>query len=159
MDKISELISKLIDIVKMKKSKYRLLLINTEKQREVITNNENFDKLLELIDNRQKIMNDIDDLDFEFNTIFNELKEITGLDDISKLDYKRYFQLRQLKELVTDILSLGKKIDDIENKNKELLIGNKSKSEKELNVIKHNSKKILSYFATYNKSKFIDKRK
>lgn len=160
MDKISTLINNIVKIAEAKKSKYRLLLINTNKQNEAIKNN-NLDNIIKLIQDKQLLIEQVNKLDDEFIKLFNRIKQESDINDLAELNISKYPNLKRLKLIIEDIVKIGNKINIVENENNKILKQNITNFKRSFSALKKNSKKILAYYghSNYNKARYIDKKK
>lgn len=86
---------------------------------------QSLDRLQELVDEKQKRIEEIDRLDEEFAACLDKLKAAAGIKDLGELDASRFPGARELKQATAEVLSLVEKISSIEKDNsakcKELL--------------------------------------
>jgi archaellum component FlaC len=154
-------VQKLIELSLQKLDAINEIFELTKKQSEII-NEDSADKLQKLIELKQKQIDNIGELDEAFEVYFARLKSTLGIQSIDEIRMTQLQGAAELKQIVTIISEIYKKIQtlEIENKNRTEEIVNKLASE--IRKIKqhkmaNNGYNIASKLP--NTSYFIDKRK
>ncbi|OPJ56046.1 flagellar protein FlgN [Alkalithermobacter paradoxus] len=132
----SDCIEKLIEL---SEKKYILLVEMyeiTKRQREYIKEKDD-NALLDSIEKKQSRIDDINELDKEFYEIYSNIKKSLGVNSIEEISINNYPSLKNLKNKVSEIMSVLGKIDIIDNENKE-------KANEELNKVKNDIKSLRS---------------
>lgn len=111
--KIEKLNSLLSDKKILLEDFYKLTIV----QKKLIENND-IDKLNRIINNKENVIEKINRLDVEFLGIYNNIKEVEDINDLSQLSIEKDY-LVKLKELTSKCEKLMKtiKIQDDENNN------------------------------------------
>jgi hypothetical protein len=156
---------RLVEILQKKKDILLNILDLTRKQTEEITE-DGLDALNKLIDGKQKKIDEIDKLDEEFGVYFQRLKSTLGISrldqlEASKLDAAAAEKAKSLKSLTAEILDVIKsinKLEEINSRKSQELLGEFSKQIRSINQGKkaNNAYKPTPYSAP---SYFVDKKK
>lgn len=151
---------KLIDILKKKHVLLQSILSLTKAQSSQI-NEDAVEKLQKLIDEKQRVIDDINKLDDEFDVYFTRLKANVKINSLDELNAAGIESAKHLKEITAGIINLTMKISEVEKENdqksKELL----NKLGEEIKKV-NQGKKISKTYAskpTNNPAYFIDKKK
>jgi exonuclease VII large subunit len=145
METIDLLIENLITLAIQKKNYYQSIFDLTKEQADAIKNDNNT-KLEEKINSKQDIIEKVDSQDDKFNLIFNKLKEILNVNDLSKIDGSKYPLLKDLQEEIRNINNIGKNIQELEKSNMNNLKNEMEKVKKEIDSIS-NSKRVNKVYA------------
>lgn len=109
-------IQKLTDLSLKKSDSMKKILILTKKQAEVITE-DSIEELQNLIDMKQKLIDDINELDDAFEVFFSRLKSILGIESMEEVRISDYGEVVQLQQAIKTIFETIKGIQNIENEN------------------------------------------
>lgn len=109
-------IQKLTDLSLKKSDSMKKILILTKKQSEVITE-DSIEELQKLIDIKQKLIDDINELDDAFEVYFSRLKSILGIESMEEVHISDYGEVVQLQEAIKTIFQTIKEIQNVENQN------------------------------------------
>lgn len=109
-------IQKLTDLSLKKSDSMKKILILTKKQSEVITE-DSIDELQNLIDIKQKLIDDINELDDAFEVYFSRLKSILGIESMEEVHISDYGEVVQLQRTIKTIFETIKEIQNVENEN------------------------------------------
>lgn len=109
-------IQKLTDLSLKKSDSMKKILILTKKQAEVITE-DSIEELQNLIDMKQKLIDDINELDDAFEVYFSRLKSILGIESMEEVRISDYGEVVQLHQAIKTIFETIKEIQNVENEN------------------------------------------
>ncbi len=109
-------IQKLTDLSLKKSDSMKKILILTKKQAEVITE-DSIEELQNLIDMKQKLIDDINELDDAFEVFFSRLKSILGIESMEEVRISDYGEVVQLQQAIKTIFETIKEIQNVENEN------------------------------------------
>ncbi|EGD47773.1 FlgN family protein [Ruminiclostridium papyrosolvens DSM 2782] len=109
-------IQKLTDLSLKKSDSMKKILILTKKQAEVITE-DSIEELQNLIDIKQKLIDDINELDDAFEVYFSRLKSILGIESMEEVRISDYGEMVQLQQTIKTIFQTIKEIQNVENQN------------------------------------------
>lgn len=119
-----EYIQKLTELSSKKLDGLSKILNLTEKQTEIITE-DNIEELQNNIDLKQQEMDTIDELDQSFEVYYSRLKSMLGVQSIEEIRIAELNGAAGLKQIITSIYDVTKRIQSLENSNnkkvKELL--------------------------------------
>lgn len=151
-------IDKMIELSNSKKTCLGEILELTKKQKTLIEN-DNMEKIEELISSKDKLMKAIDILDIEFLSLYDEIKKTEDVDSLDELNLEKYKNIRQLQEAIGRINKLLKDISIIDKENtrimKESLEGVKSS----LRQVKEVKKAYKGYNYSSGGSILLDEKK
>jgi IMP dehydrogenase/GMP reductase len=153
-----EKIDKLIDITREKNKLLKDMLILTEKQKEQI-DKDSYEGINRSLDEKDRIMKEIDKLDKSFLEIFTEIKREKAIKDISQLDPKLYPNLKELKKAVEEVTSTLSAISLIDKENTKAMREKLESTKKELTKIKAGKKAYKGYNYRFAESMLIDEKK
>jgi hypothetical protein len=120
---VAEYFEKMVKIIAKKKELLKEMLVLTDGQTAAIKS-EALDALNKLIEEKQLRIDIIDKLDSEFTTYFEGLKSAAKVKSLDEINSAAYPEAKQLKEETYEVMSLVKRISEIEELN--------SKASKEL---------------------------
>lgn len=109
-------IQKLTDLSLKKSDSMKKILILTKNQSEVITE-DSIEELQNLIDVKQKLIDDINELDDAFEVYFSRLKSILGIESMEEVRISDYGEIVQLQQTIKTIFETIKEIQKVENQN------------------------------------------
>lgn len=154
-----------------------LILVSKEKQKrlEVIKNltlaqtavakQEDTDDLLEnmvqLINEKQRKMEEISLLDENFNKLYSELDDLIGIGKWQNAKEHPHNQLRELYLILEKNISILREVQSIDIQNTNKMQQNLAQIQQELRKIKQGKKFALGYESTYGgvDSYFVDKKR
>ncbi len=153
-------IERLIDVLKKKHVLLRSILSLTQAQSSQISE-DSIEKLQKLIDEKQRVIEDINKLDDEFNVYFARLKTTLKISSLDELNAAGLEGAKLLKEITAGILKIITEISEMEKTNNEKskeLLGALGSEVKKINQGKRaNNAYALKPMNT--SSYFIDKKK
>ncbi len=101
----------------LKKSKNMKEILNiTQKQSEVITE-DSINELQNLIDLKQKLIDEINELDDAFEVYYSRLKSILGIESMEEVSISKYHEAVRLQQTIKTIFATTKEIQAVENEN------------------------------------------
>ncbi|SHH20939.1 flagellar export chaperone FlgN [Tepidibacter thalassicus] len=164
---IRELINFLIQITQ---KKYNLMneIYEISKMQKIELENNNVDLLLRHVEEKQEKIEEVNELDKKFYSIYIKLKEELGIIDIENIDTKKYPEIKELKNQVGNILDVIKKIDELDKINNNKVKEELDKVKEELNKVRNNKKNLKNgaraykgYNSRYNHAQgvFVDYKK
>ncbi|WIF93906.1 flagellar export chaperone FlgN [Caminicella sporogenes] len=153
-----EKIEKLIELSKEKKKVMENILGTIRLQKRFIEL-ENIDAFLKQDELKQKYITIIEELDYKFCTLFNKLKSDFNIDSIEKIDINKYSRVKNLREVVCQILKLEQEIKTKEFENIQLLKENNNYLSNKFKFMKQGKKAIEKYNVYKNLSKDKKSRK
>lgn len=154
-----ELIKDLELIIEKKYELFYELYEITLNQREDIQNNQG-DHIEVLIENKQKVIDRIDQLDESFLKGYEILRKELQLDALKNIDDRRYPELKNIKFSVEKIMELARQTMELEKANKEQLEEIFQKVKSELKHVNVGKRSLKAYAPTYinNDGIYIDKK-
>lgn len=153
-------IARLLEISNKKYEHLKNILALTQKQAEYIVE-DGVDSLQELIDKKQKVIEEIDRLDEEYSVYFQRFKTGMKISSLSELEASKIAGAGELKEITGKLLAVIQEISGLEQQNRKKANELFSRFGEELNKISA-GKKITSVYtqkAISPPSFFIDKKK
>lgn len=148
---IKQTIDTLIDISKEKEENLKNLLLLTQKQEGYIKNGD-LENLTGSIEQKQLIMEHINQLDIHFLNKYNELRKALGVTSIEDMKLQEYPSLKELKVYISNIMILLKKMEKLDKNNTERLKVDFNKVKEDMKRLKakqQGSKAALSYMKKY----------
>ena len=109
-------IQKLTQLSVKKSENMREILNITKKQSEVITE-DSINELQTFIDLKQKLIDEINELDDAFEVYYSRLKSILGIDSMEELSISKYREAVQLQQIIKTIFATTEEIQSSENEN------------------------------------------
>ncbi|WP_024832783.1 flagellar protein FlgN [Ruminiclostridium josui] len=109
-------IQKLTDLSLKKLDNMKKILNLTKKQFEVITE-DSINELQSLIDLKQKLIDEINELDDAFEVYYSRLKSILGIESMEEVSISKYNEAVKLQQTIREIFDTAKKIQTTENEN------------------------------------------
>jgi len=110
--------NKMTELVSAKKQLLTEMLKLTNAQTPVIKEG-SLDELQKLIEEKQKLIDQIDKLDIGFSNYLEQLKAATGVSKLEEIDVSRYPGAIQLKQATAEVLEIVREISGIEKVNSE----------------------------------------
>lgn len=154
----TENINSLINLSKDKKNMLEEILRQTEKQTDLIINDK-LDEMEILLEEKQKIMNEIDLLDMRFLEIYNDIKSTEKIDSIHHIDINKYSNLKELKNIVKSINSILDKISKLDKENTSKMKESLESVRSNIKNVKNGKKAYKGYNKNYGGSILIDEKK
>jgi flagellar FlgN protein len=148
----NEIISVLINLTQKKEEQLQDILKLTISQKILIANGD-MQKLSEVIEHKQVLMENIQGLDMKFLEHYTKLKERLNIESIEEIDLKEYPQLKDLKLHIKNILEILKQIDSLDKQNKEKLSTDFEKIKEEMKKSKQ-QQQSTKLTANYQKKYF-----
>ncbi len=153
-----ELIDKLITIVKEKNQLLSRMYSITKIQVAEIEK-ENIESLNEIMDEKDKIIKKVDQLDISFLTIFSKIKKDNNVEDIYELSTEEYPNLKELKDAVKEVSSQLVAISLLDEKNHQNIKKALEQTKLELRRLKKGKKAYKGYNAPITNNILIDEKK
>lgn len=156
----NKLLDNLNEIIENKLELFKELYDITLLQQQDIENND-ADNIQALVEEKQQVINEIDELDKSFLEGYKTLKESLNLESLHKVDTEKYPELKNLKNSVEKIVKLAPDIMELENSNRERLNEIYERVKGELKQINSGKRSLKAYEAApvHNDGVFIDKKK
>ncbi len=130
-----EYIQKLFELSTKKLDSLKEILKLTEKQSTVITE-DNAEELHSIIDQKQKRMDIIDELDQAFEVYFARLKSVLGVKSLEEIRATQLNGSSELKQVVTAIYDVTKQIQSLEESNNKKVKESMDKLSSEIRQVK-----------------------
>lgn len=109
-------IQKLTELSLKKSENMKEILNITKKQSEVITE-DSINELQNLIDLKQKLIDEINELDDAFEVYYSRLKSVLGIESMEEVSISKYRGAMQLQQTIRTIFATTKEIQVAENEN------------------------------------------
>ncbi len=109
-------IQKLTELSLKKSDNMSKILDLTKKQSEVITE-DCINELQNLIDIKQKLIVEINELDDAFEVYYSRLKSVLGIESMEEVSISRYHDAERLQKTISTIFATIKEIQVAENEN------------------------------------------
>ncbi len=109
-------IQKLTELSLKKSENMKEILNITKKQSEVITE-DSINELQNLIDLKQKLIDEINELDDAFEVYYSRLKSVLGIESMEEVSILKYREAMQLQQTIRRIFATTKEIQVAENEN------------------------------------------
>ncbi len=109
-------IQKLTELSLKKSENMKEILNITKKQSEVITE-DSINDLQALIDLKQKLIDEINELDDAFEVYYSRLKSVLGIESMEEVSISKYHEAMQLQQTIKTIFDTTKEIQVAENEN------------------------------------------
>lgn len=151
-------IDKLISLSKEKNQIINKMYSITKGQKEEIEK-EDMENLNHILDEKDKLIEEINKIDIEFLTIFSQIKNTEGIEKIEELNVQLYPNLKELKEIVTDISSTLVAISLLDDENNENMKKRMEKTKMELKRVKDGQRAYKGYNKPITGSILIDEKK
>lgn len=153
-----EKIDKLVDITKEKNKLLQDMLSLTKKQKEAIEK-EAYKDLGGILNIKDMLIEQINQLDRDFLVIFSEIKEEHNVNSIDQMDINLYPNLKDLKEAVKEVTSTLSALSLLDEENNRAIRKQLEETKKELTKIKSGQKAYKGYNYKLSESMLIDKKK
>lgn len=152
---------KIDELITISREKYRLLedmCKYTIDQKEYIEK-EDMDGLNELLDKKDDLIKQIDKLDISFLNIFSQIKKEESIENMDELDIEKYPNLKELKDVVTEISSTLMALSMLDKENNENIKQKLKATKMELKKVKEGQRAYKGYNKTVTGSIMIDEKK
>ena len=153
-----ENIKKMIELSLNKKTILNNFLKLTNLQTEIIEQ-EDMDKLGEVLDAKDKLMKQVDLIDLDFIGLYNQIKSQEGIVSLEHIDTKKYNDIKILREVVSDVSNILKDISTIDRNNSAKMKSNVDKVKSDLKQVKEVKKAYKGYNYEPVISMMIDEKK
>lgn len=144
-----------------KKSKILTNILELSKKQEEVINKEQLDIDIfeELMERKQKYINEIDIIDSGFATTFDRIKE-----HVTKHSHLYSREIEVLKQKITEVSEIGIAVQVVEEKNKNSMERYFAKNKNKVKTYKKSRKTVTSYYKNMNntqkeQSYFLDQKK
>ncbi|MCF6461258.1 flagellar protein FlgN [Clostridium sp. Cult3] len=152
--KINELISLSQEKAKLLKDMHQF----TIGQKEYIEK-EDMEGLNQLLDKKDNIIKQIDRLDVSFLNIFSQIKKEEAIESVDELDIEKYPNLKELKEIVTEISSTLMALSLLDEENNKVMKQRLEETKMELKKVKEGQRAYKGYNHITTGSMMIDEEK
>ncbi|MDE6233469.1 MAG: flagellar protein FliT [Lachnospiraceae bacterium] len=154
MDRDSDYIKILIESLNKKVEVLDGILKENEKQKSAVSEEKINDALFEeTLENKEKYINELNNLDIGFETVYNRVRDVLQ-DEKSKSIYGE--QIRQLKDLIGMITDRTLEIQRQEKSNEQLVMKKLAKERSEITQVRNARKAASDYYKSMNKVNYID---
>jgi predicted nuclease with TOPRIM domain len=147
-------IDMMIDSMNKKKAILTQLIEKTESQRDIFkdeTAEPDWDKFDSIIDEKDKIINNLVELDGGFENLFNRVK-----DELNNNKEKYKSKIALMQQLISDVTDLSTKLEALEARNKSLIEQKVSAGRQNLRSSKVSSQVAMNYYNKMNKINNVD---
>lgn len=149
---IEQYINALIESMDAKAECLAELLKETEAQTELLKADVmNWDAFDELVDKKDKLIDELDELDEGFQSVFNRIK-----DDLQADKEKYKTGIKRLKEQIAYVTEQSTGLMAAEHRNHELASGRFAQEKRRIRQSKNTSKLAANYYANMNQINYID---
>lgn len=154
MDRDGDYIKILIESLNKKSEVLDGILKENEKQRNAVSEEKLNDALFEeTLDNKEKYINELNNLDTGFETVYNRVRDVLQ-DEKSKVLYEE--QIRHMKELIGRITDKTLEIQRQEKSNEQLVMKKLAEERSDIVQVKNVRKAASDYYKSMNKVNYID---
>ncbi|MBU5310795.1 flagellar protein FlgN [Tissierella carlieri] len=150
-------VKKMIELSLKKKDILIEILRLTTTQAETIEN-DNMDDLSKILIQKEKLIEDIDTLDRDFISLYNDIKSEEGIDNLEKINIEKYANIKSLKEIVTEINTILNDISMIDRNNTIKMKSNVDKVKSDLKQVKEVKRAYKGYNYEAVESILIDEK-
>ncbi len=160
METVNSAITELLNLINSKRQLFDSIMEMTLEQKKDIEGNE-ANNIGELVNQKQSVIDRIDEIDKSFAEKFNLLKKQLKVNTLEEVDFTKYPVLKILKFKVEEIMSLAQKIMKIEESNKEKLAQKMNELKTEMKQMSIGKKSLKAYEVPVinNDGIYIDKKK
>jgi len=155
---INDNISKMIELCIRKKG-YLFQLLELTKRQESIIDEDKLDELVNILKEKEEIMEKVDDLDSHFIRLFVQLKEEEKIDSFEKLPIEKYANAKELKALVNEINNIVNNLTILDKNNIAKMKASIEKTKTDLKNVKLSIRANKGYGIGDVGSVFIDEKK
>lgn len=159
---IDALVIVLLELSQRKKNLLEMLLELTKKQQHLVeADAEDLEEINSLIEEKQKIIFEIDGLDLLFLENYNQLTRTLGFSSLDSVVAEPVEGFKVLKQKIQEVMHLMEEIKKLDDINMNIAKHNLNKIKEQLKIINVGKKATSSYGTKYkeNMSILIDKRK
>lgn len=153
-----ENMKRMLEISLEKKSLLIKILELTKVQGDTI-DKEQIEDLDRILIQKEKLMEEIDNLDREFLSNYNSIKSAEGIDSLDKIDIQKYASLKSLKEAVAEINTILNEISSIDRNNTIKMKSQVDKIKSDLKQVKQAKRAYKGYNYEAVESILIDEKK
>src|SRR5690554_4122389 len=132
---IYEKINKMIEL-SMEKKKNLLEILDLTKRQETIIENDKMDDLDNVLKEKEKLMEKIDNLDIQFLSLYKQIKEEEKVDSFDKLSLEKYKNIIDLRNVINEINNILNTLSMIDKNNIAKMKFNLEKTQSELKQVK-----------------------
>ena len=151
-------IDKLISLSKQKNQIINEMYGFTKAQKKEIEK-EDINNLNKILDEKDKLIKRINQIDIEFLNIFSQIKKEEKVENIYDLDANKYPNLKDLKDIVTEISSTLMAISLLDEENNKNMKKRIEKTKLELKRVKEGQRAYKKYNVPMTDSILIDEKK
>jgi len=119
---------------------------------------EDIDKLNELIDRKQLEINNIQSSDIKFEKIVDEIKLVYSINSLDELQVC-CDEVKRIQYVISMVMNKVKQIREVEIKNRELLSKSKDELEEKMSKLKSGKKAVSGYGYNIQNPVYFDKNK
>ncbi|MCQ4925573.1 flagellar protein FlgN [Tissierella carlieri] len=150
-------VKKMIELSLKKKDILIQILRLTTTQAGTIEN-DNIDNLSKILIQKEKLMEEIDILDRDFLSLYNDIKSEEGIDNLEKINIEKYANIKSLKEIVTEINTILNDISMIDRNNTIKMKSNVDRIKSDLKQVKEVKRAYKGYNYEAVESILIDEK-
>jgi hypothetical protein len=150
-------VKKMIELSLKKKDILIQILKLTTTQADTIEN-DNIDNLSKILIQKEKLMEEIDILDRDFISLYNDIKSEEGIDNLEKINIEKYANIKSLKEIVTEINTILNDISMIDRNNTIKMKSNVDRIKSDLKQVKEVKRAYKGYNYEAVESILIDEK-
>ncbi|MDU5079723.1 hypothetical protein CIW83_17380 [Tissierella sp. P1] len=150
-------VKKMIELSLKKKDILIQILKLTTTQASTIEN-DNIDNLSKILIQKEKLMEEIDILDRDFLSLYNDIKSEEGIDNLEKINIEKYANIKSLKGIVTEINAILNDISMIDRNNTIKMKSNVDKVKSDLKQVKEVKRAYKGYNYEAVESILIDEK-
>ena len=150
-------VKKMIELSLKKKDILIQILKLTTTQADTIEN-DNIYNLSKILIQKEKLMEEIDILDRDFLSLYNDIKSEEGIDNLEKINIEKYANIKSLKEIVTEINTILNDISMIDRNNTIKMKSNVDKVKSDLKQVKEVKRAYKGYNYEAVESILIDEK-
>lgn len=150
-------VKKMIELSLKKKDILIQILKLTTTQADTIEN-DNIDNLSKILIQKEKLMEEIDILDRDFLSLYNDIKSEEGIDNLEKINIEKYANIKSLKEIVTEINTILNDISMIDRNNTIKMKSNVDRIKSDLKQVKEVKRAYKGYNYEAVESILIDEK-
>lgn len=155
---INENINRMIDL-SMRKKQYLMELLDLTQKQGTIIEEEKLDELDKILKEKDKVMEKVDELDSQFLSIFNQIKDEEKIDDFEKLPVEKYENVKELKAVIGEINNILNSLSILDKNNIAKMKAKVEETQAQLKNIRMAKKANKGYGLGDIGSVFLDEKK
>lgn len=155
---VEKLIDELITITEEKRGLLNQVYKFTKIQKEEIKEDQMEDLNIAL-DEKDKLIKDINELDVSFLTIFSQIKKEEDVENINELDFKKYPNLKNLQKIIKEVAMGLEDISQIDRENNKVIKSKLEETKMDLRRIQDGKRAYKGYNNEIVGSILLDEKK